>query len=410
MNFVVRPTAATERRAAADVFRSALLYAPVTDDEFAKPDFAESWGDGRSLTAWHGDRCIGHAGAFDFEVAVPGGARLPMAGVTRVGVLQTHRRKGALTALLNRLLLDAAEGGAAIATLRASEGVIYGRFGFQVGGEVLDVEIDRRSGAHVAAPVAAGSLRLLARDEIISTISPLHDRVGFDRPGTVSRTGWLHRRYLADALAPDKAAHVLVHRSVDGVDDGYAAFALEWPEAFGESHGGICSVGDVWAASAAVELALWKFVLELDLVHTVRAEERPLDDPLRFALSNQRHFIVKARYDEQWVRLLDVNRALDARTYQPMQGAVTIAVTDPIFSVNNGTWRVSADGAAKAAIDPADADVRCAINGISGAYFGGVSWYELANGGLATEQRDGAIADADRLFAARPQPRCGSFF
>ena len=31
----VRPTAATERRAAADVFRSALLYAPVTDDEFA---------------------------------------------------------------------------------------------------------------------------------------------------------------------------------------------------------------------------------------------------------------------------------------------------------------------------------------------------------------------------------------
>ena len=47
---------------------------------------------------------------------------------------------------------------------------------------------------------------------------------------------------------------------------------------------------------------------------------------------------------------------------------------------------------------------------ISGAYFGGVSWYELANGGLATEQRDGAIADADCLFASRPQPRCGSFF
>ncbi len=48
----------------------------------------------RSLGAWDGDLCVGTAGAFSFRVAVPGGAVVPAAGVTMVGVAPTHRRRG----------------------------------------------------------------------------------------------------------------------------------------------------------------------------------------------------------------------------------------------------------------------------------------------------------------------------
>jgi predicted acetyltransferase len=408
MSYEVRTTAESEWRAAADTMRAALLFPPSTDADWETPNSADTWRDGLSLSAWDGSRCVGHAGALDFEMMVPGGARVPMAGVTRVGVLSTHRRRGVLTAMMDRLLRESVERGQVVATLRASEGVIYQRFGFQVGGEVNDVEIDCRRGARLAAPVAEGTMRLLTRDDTFETVKALHPRVGFDRPGAVARKDWALRRSLADALAPDKGTYVAVH-TADGIDDGYVVYSVDWPHVFGANPGGTAVVSDVWAATPAVELALWKYVLEIDLLDTVRVEQRPPDDPLRFALADQRHYVIKARFDEQWVRLLDVHAALHARTYNGARDAVTVAVSDPLLPANDGTWRISAEGAERQPGGSA-ADLVTTINGISGAYLGGTSWRELCVAGVVQENRPGAVAIADLLFAARPQPRCGTFF
>ena len=166
----------------------------------------------------------------------------------------------------------------------------------------------------------------------------------------------------------------------------------------------------MWGADAAVELALWKFILELDLVDTVRAEERPVDDPVRFALANPRHYHAKMRYDEQWLRLLDVDAALRARTYGAAAGEVTLAVADPMFEHNNGVWQVSAEGAARVALAMSAADLTTTVNGLSAAYLGGTTWSELVSCGQVQQQCAGAAATADLLFASRPLPRCGTFF
>ncbi len=50
---------------------------------------------------------------------------------------------------------------------------------------------------------------------------------------------------------------------------------------------------------------------------------------MRFALNDRRYYLSIARFDEQWVRLLDVDAALQTRTYNPSNAAVTIAVVDP---------------------------------------------------------------------------------
>ncbi|HEU0303577.1 MAG TPA: GNAT family N-acetyltransferase [Gaiellaceae bacterium] len=45
----------------------------------------------RMHAAFEGKKVVGGAGAFDFELSVPGGS-VPCAGVTVVGVYPTHRR------------------------------------------------------------------------------------------------------------------------------------------------------------------------------------------------------------------------------------------------------------------------------------------------------------------------------
>jgi len=411
VTFELRTTAPHEYRAVADVFRSALLMGPATDEDSARPAVQASWANSRSISAWEGDRCIGHAAAFPFLCAVPGGQRLPMAGVTRVGVLQTHRRRGVLTAAMRRLLRDAADEGTVLAGLRASETSIYGRFGFAVAAETYDVEIDLRGRNRVVAPVAAGTFRQLTRDETLATIVALHERVGFDRVGTIDRAEWLHQYRLADALVAGKASYVVVHTAPDGIDDGYTMFIVNWPHEFGGHPGGSCEVTEMWACDPAVELALWQYVLDLDLVDRVRAEQRPPDDPLRMALADQRGYISKGRFDEQWVRLLHVDAALGARSYNPARPAVTVAVSDPLFDRNTGTWRITADGAERVSVaaDTA-ADLTTTINGISAAYLGGTSWHELWAAGVVQQGRLGAVAEADVLFASRPLPRCGTFY
>jgi len=315
-----------------------------------------------------------------------------------------------LTTAMQQLLRDAADAGMALASLRASEAVIYERFGFAVAGEAWEVEIDRRAGARVTAPVAAGSIRILDRAETLTTIAELHERVGFDRPGAIGRPMWMHERYLEDALGMEKAAYVIVHTNDDGVDDGWAQYRLEWLESSVEHLGGKCTVDDVWGTTPGVELALWKFILELDLVDVVHASERPLDDAVRFGLRNQRHYLSKMRHDEQWLRLLDVDVALSARTYNSTHATVTVAITDPLFPANCGTWEVSSAGARRSGVGAEKADLVTTINGVSAAYLGGTAWHDLCVGGVVQQQRPGALAEADLLFACHPLPRCGSFF
>ncbi len=47
----------------------------------------------RSIGVWDGETCVGTAGAFSFRLTVPGGASVPVAGVTMVSVAATHRRR-----------------------------------------------------------------------------------------------------------------------------------------------------------------------------------------------------------------------------------------------------------------------------------------------------------------------------
>lgn len=75
---------------------------------------------------------------------------------------------------------------------------------------------------------------------------------------------------------------------------------------------------------------MWRFLLGIDLVDRIVAEERPLDEPVELILADHRQGNVDRVEDEHWLRLVDVPRALAAREYGHA-APVVVEVTDPLL-------------------------------------------------------------------------------
>jgi predicted acetyltransferase len=410
MDLDVRPTdlddLAGEVRRVASAMRTALLFGPPTDEEWEK--FGQRWSDQISWSAWDGDRAVGHAGAFRFDTIVPGGARLPTAGLTRVGVLPTHTRRGLLSRMITAVLKQARSEGAVLTSLRASEAVIYGRFGYGLGGERCLVSLDVRR-ARPIANAAPGSVRLLDRSAVLDVVPPLYERI-LRRAGNVTRATPMWQYQLEDVLTGDKPNYVAVHTGVDGEDDGFVHYSVKWTDGSSVAEfAGLGEVHDLWGVSPQVELALWRYLCDIDLVRRYTCDQRPEDDPMRLAVADPRAWQVTERIDEQWLRLLDVEAALRARTYRPGP-AVAIAVHDPMFDENTGTFVVDhGEGAVDVRRGGADERLTVDISTLSAAYLGATSWRALADAGRV----DGPahlVDIADDRFAHRPTAFCGTFF
>lgn len=405
----IRPLVEDEWRAAADALRLALLTGPIATEYFERG--RDSWEQGDFVGAWDGEACVGMAGAFHLETTVPGGRRLTTAGVTRVGVLPTHTRRGLLTRMMDRILHTSIERGAALASLRASDTRIYGRFGYGLGGDAVSVEVDTGGALPLRAPADHGAVRLVTGDEARTEIPALYERIARARVGTIGRPSYIWRRRLRDVGEPTKepdgkAICVAVHRGPAG-DDGYVHYEVDWADGFAEAPRGAGKLHDLWGATPEVERALWSYLLHIDLVRSWRADTRPVDEPIRRVFDDARAYSVRDRYDEQWVRLLDVDAALTARAYGSGGQAVTLAVSDPAVAANTGRWTITADGAARA--DRATPDVSVDIATLSAAYLGATSWTDLHAAGHV--DADAATLTAlDTLFATRPTPFCGTSF
>jgi len=405
----IRPVAVADRRAATDALRAALLTGPVNDETFDRGH--PSWDGADSIAAWDGDRCVGHVAAFRFDSTVPGGARLPTAAVTRVGVLPTHTRRGLLSRMLHQLLHDARANGQPLATLHASETSIYRRYGFGLATDAVAALVTTRQATPWRVATQPGTMRLLAHTEVLATVPALYEAVARWRVGSVSRPDWYWPRYLRQASepAPDafgKGTFVGVHSGDDGADDGYVLYEVDWDEDFATNPTGAGKVHDLFGASAAVELELWRYLLDIDLVTTWKADPRPVGEPTRRSMTDTRAYETRARYDEQWVRLLDVDAALSARTYGPASAALTIGVTDPMFAENTGSWTISSDGARRTDAVP---DLTVDVATLSAAYLGGVAWHVLDSSG-ELDASPSTLQALDALFAVDHTPFCGTMY
>ena len=360
----------------------------------------------RMHAAWSDGAIVGGAGAFKFNLSVPGGDA-PTAGVSVVGVYPTHRRRGVLRSLMRAQLDDAHERGEPLAALWASEETIYGRFGYGLAAFAGEIRLAHEYTSFAQQFDPAGTIRFLEADEAGDVVAPVYERVRQLWPGMFSRDElWWEQRVLKDPEERREGAGPKrwVAYERDGAVEAYAAYRHKFGFDDGSSTGEL-RVVEALAATPAAERDLWGYLLAIDWKATVRAFLLPPDHALFLLLATPR----RLRYrmgDGIWVRLVDVGAALSARRYAD-DGSIVFDVQDDFCPWNQGRWKL--EGGAATRTDD-DADIALSVQSLGSAYLGGVPFGALGRTGRAEELRDGAFRRADGMFRWDRHPWCPEIF
>jgi predicted acetyltransferase len=342
---------------------------------------------------------------------VPGGS-VPTAAVTVVTVNPTYRRRGLLTAMMKHQLEDIHRRTEPVALLWASESLIYGRFGYGHATPRLRISGQTRSTAFLpGVDLGDGSVSEVERDEWLAAAVPLYGTLREQRPGTLDRNAHWWQVRVHDPEPWRKGASALrfaLHYDKSGRADGFASFRVKGGDS-GDSPAAEVQVGDIEAADPSAYAALWRFLLDLDLVRTFTRANAPVDEPLRYLAADSR-MISTELTDGTYARLVDVPAALQARTYAA-ELDVVIAVSDPLLPHNDSAFRVQAgpDGANVSATRRR-ADVTLTVRDLGAIYLGGISLSSLHAAGLIEERRAGAVAAITAAFTAPRPPFCADHF
>lgn len=371
----------------------------------------------RNLLAMTADgRPVGTAGAYSFELTLPGEILVPVTGVTAVGVLPSHRRQGVLSAMMRHQLTELRARGEFLSVLLASEALIYGRFGYGPATYTRRLTVPRHRAAlalpraratiHAVADAPAtgsntGSVEVLRRAECGEILEEVYDRYRRSQPGALSRP---HRWWALGAGQPPVSPaprYVAVHRDADGVPDGYASYSLGEPDTL--------TVDETVATDDAVFTALARFVLGHDLVAQVVFKHFPPDHPLRWQLADFNAGQVSGDTDWLWVRLLDVPRALTARGWFT-DGELVLDVDDPFLGEHGRYLLTVRDSKADCVPTDREPDLSLDVSDLGSVYLGGTAPSTLVRAGHIRAHHPGAATLADALFRAERSPHCLHWF
>ncbi|MFD4738894.1 GNAT family N-acetyltransferase [Streptomyces virginiae] len=390
-----------------------LTTSRVTEADIAQrakyTDFSRTYG---AFDADSG-RCVAALRSFPQELTVPGGAAVRAAAVSSVGVLPTHRRQGLLTRMMAAEFAAAEARGDALATLIAAEYPIYGRYGFGPATSLVEWEIDvARTGLdrRLSAPADGGRIELVDVEELRRVGPELHERLRAGTPGAVNRDErwWSLATGLEEwSYRPFQDKFYAVYRTAAGEVAGLAVYGADdhWTDA--KVPQSTVQVRDLLAVSSDAERALWRFLCSIDWVLKVRTGYRAPDSLVPDLLPDPRSARVVSAADFLWVRVLDVVRALGARTYE-VPGVLVLEVTDGTGPAA-GRYRLDAGTGVCERTEEA-ADLRLDVAVLGSLYLGDASAVRLAALGRVTEERPGAAALADAVFRTARRPWCPDIF
>jgi predicted acetyltransferase len=375
--------------------------------EAERPIFAT----GQNLAAFDGDAIVGLAGAMPMELTVPGGRFLGTGGVTSVGVLPTHRRRGVGSALMRRQLEGLHEQEVPTAYLWASEGSIYQRFGYGLGSVAAAFEIDREDTGLLHPVEPAGRMRLIEQPEAMKVFPSVYERVRPTRPGMTDRDEhWWNAGFL-DIEAYREGASPYFYAAYETAEglDGYVVYRVKESRDHRGGFENVLAVEELLSATDDAYAGLWRYCFGVDLVGKVTGWKRPVDEPLLHMLTEPRRLGLQIR-DGTWLRLVDVGTALEGRGYGA-EDRLVLGIDDGFCAWNDGEWELDggADGASCRRTDR-QPDLVLDASTVACAYLGAVPLRTLARAGRVEERTAGALNRGDAMFASDPAPWCAFVF
>lgn len=406
MEIQTRPIVAEESLS----FREAILagFGEDLDEESFPPAWFEDLVPlDRTVAAFDGSHIVGTLGAFPFDVTIPGGRSITMAGTTIVTVAATHRRRGVLTAMMRDHLEDGRQRGEPLVGLWSSESVIYGRYGFGVATENNAIEIDQN---RISIDGDSGSVRLVTTEEAITLFPAVYEMERPRRPGMLSRSELWWKHHFDDPKANRdgfSSLRCVLHES-DGVHDGYAIYRQKsnWDTGFPD---GKISIRELIAPAPAAHTGLWQYLTAIDLFPQIEYWNLPVDDPLAWKVPDHRR-IKRKRWDALYLRILDPVQALEARTYA-VDGVVRFAVDDPFLPDVGGSFELAVvDGVGRCRrVDDAVTDLNLGATDLASLYLGGNSTSSMAQAGRIRGVQE-SIVLLGRMFRGDVAPWCEEVF
>ncbi len=337
------------------------------------------------------------------SMTFPGGGIRPVAGVSWVGVRPGWRRRGLLrglmTAQLHGLHDTAAE---PIAILTASEGSLYGRFGY--GQAIPRSRFSIAHGAAFRRGVSVDPVLEIRTEDAPAIVKPLYARVAATRTGYLARPDELWRMRFSDHQELRDGAskrRFAVH------PDGYVSYRLkgDWGDR-GPNY--TLLLDEICAATPSALASLWRFLLDLDLTREITYNMGWVDDPLLALLEDPRSVIDTIR-DHVWLRLVDLDRAIGLRSYSA-PASLVVEVADSFCPWNQGRWLFDLD-LAGGTVQRTDAPAQVAldIRDLGACFLGGTPLGRLVTAGLVTGDQD-ALLTLGAALATPVAPWCPEGF
>lgn len=344
------------------------------------------------------------------ELTVPGGATIPSCAISAVTVAPTHRRRGIARAMLEGELRAADAVGMPMAMLTVSESTLYGRYGFAPAASAASWRIETKR-AQWIGPRPDGRVDFVPRERLRELLPVVHERTRLRVPGEIDVPAGHWDNIAGTRPDAEKAGdkRAVQYADASGEVRGLAVYAVrenhdDFTKATVTVHYLVAETDDAYAA-------LWRFLLELDLVAEVHASELSVDEPLLWMIADQRAATVTVR-DHQYVRILDVPAALEARRYAT-PGRLVLDVADPL-GIAEGRYLldVAADGSARVTRLMGDAPagaigMALGITELSAVYLGGVSLAALVAAGRVTTQD---ASTAARVLSWHLTPRLSIWY
>jgi GNAT superfamily N-acetyltransferase len=357
-----------------------------------------------------------HSGIYGvrpMEMSLPGGAVVPIAGLTWVGVHPDSRRRGVLAAMMSDHLARTRDAGLALSALHASEAGIYGRFGYGMAALQLQVSIGR--GTTFTAPHLEAEVGGITTQLVTMSAKGVTERMRACQvahagafPGTIVGSPDVFALMAfepAEALR-DKEPRRVLFACRDGEDVGFVGLRREhkWEQA---RPSGTVTVG-TFCGTPAARLALARRIVDIDLMGTTKLENIGTDDPLLGWVGGPRATGDLQTWDSTWVRLVEVGAAWPLRSFED-DCDIVVDVEDRYAPWNAGRWRLRASGGAGVArrVDD-EAELTLDVN-VLGAGFLGHGIGGLLRAGLVREHRPGAYAELARAMRTlvAPEPSIG---
>jgi predicted acetyltransferase len=355
---------------------------------------------------FEGTSIVAAAGVMPLELTIPGG-RVACAGVTVVGVLPSHRRRGLLTRMMGAQLRDVRQRGEPVAALWASEETIYGRYGYGLACHGLMLSARRRSSQLRAdLPAREGTVRMIDHDEALRVLPPLYEKIAERTVGFLARPlDWWELRTLDDREERRRGAGPLnrVLLEVNGNWD-MRSTGSRWRgrERIGRRRSSCTTPSALTRRQPARSGASCS---KSTGPTRSRRGLLPFDHPL--LLTARVNELQGRLWDGLWLRLVDLRAALERRSYRG-DGRVTLEIVrDPLFPENAGVWTIEGGRARRTSRRP---DVRLDVQALGAAFLGGFSFRELAAAESVEETARNGLVRADALFATPAAPWCPEIF